>query len=165
MRIRAFPIIVLVVVVLIAHQSAAAELPKCHEEETSLPDGWQQIQALGEDITFALPPDITLAEPQPKFMHGGTLWAKPGLTVTLMYGMWGMSSFNVEGANRVCQTQISGIPVVLVVRSGKNGNNMTAWMQTKAEPYEPVLSIDFADWDDIAVARHVIGSAQRSSTR
>ena len=162
MSVTAIRVLAAVAIVIAAGPHALTALPKCHQEATALPDVWQEILAPSEDITFALPPGFAMPENQPAFMHCGALWSGPGIEVKVSYGMWGMSSFKLEDADRVCQTQINGIAVVLIVQSADRWNSMTAWMQTKADPFEPVLSVSFLDWDDVAVARHIIGSMQRA---
>jgi hypothetical protein len=56
MKINAFGVIVALAAVLTPATGTLAGLPKCHEEATAHPDGWQQIVAPYEDIAFALPP-------------------------------------------------------------------------------------------------------------
>ncbi len=150
-----------VAVTLTVLSGALAGLPKCHEEATSLPDGWQEITAPQKDIAFALPPEFTWTASQPSFIHGGGLWTGSGIEVTVTYGHWNLSSFDTDDADRVCRTKINGLPLVLIVKSGEDWHSLTAWIQTKAKIYEPVLGVSFTRWDDMAVARHIIGSVHR----
>jgi len=154
MNFTACRVVAFLAVVQAFSSASTAGLPKCHEEATALPDGWQRIVAPNNDIAFALPPEFVWSEDQPAFIHGGGLWSGSGIEVTVSYGHWELSSFDPDQADRVCRTRINGLPLVLIVDSGEGWNSMTAWIQTKAKIYEPVLGVSFAQWDDIAVARH-----------
>jgi hypothetical protein len=156
-----FNVIILLAAVLASATGSLAGLPKCHEEATADPDGWQQIVAPHEDIAFALPPEFAWSENQPASIHGGGRWAGSGIEVTISYGHWALASFDPEDADQTCQTEVNGLSVVLIAQSGVDLNSITAWIQTKAQVYEPVLGISFTDWDDVAVARHIIGSVRR----
>ena len=142
-----------------------SRLPACRFEAASPSATWSRVPAPFDDISFSMPSTFHQASEQTRFMHGGGQWNGPGCDVTVSYGMWGLSSFNPEGAENVCQTVINGIPAVLISSSSNETHGLTAWLRTKAEPYEPVLAIRCSGKDDFSLARAVVGSITRTASK
>ncbi len=141
------------------------QLEKCPESDAATPVGWNVVVAPDKDIAFALPPGFEEATDPPFFVHGGVLWNGPQIQVSVTYGHWGLSSFDLGKDDRVCRTTINGIPAVLIATSGDGWHSLSAWVRTGAEVYEPVLGVTFDRGDDAAVAKHVIASVRRTSDR
>ena len=101
------------------------------------PADWRQ-ERQGEGFALRLPPSCKEETESPRrFVHGGTTWRCGTITVEVVWGMWGPSSFGED--RHACKGTLAGLPIVRA--SGPRGTEqrLIVWYRT-GFVHEPMIS-------------------------
>ena len=88
-----------------------------------------------ETFSFGLP-ESCRPDSDAWFVHGGNRWRCGDVTIEVVRGIWGPSSF--ENGDAACASYVAGTPV-MVVRDPSHLASVTVWYPTD-EAHEPLLS-------------------------
>jgi len=119
-----------------AHR-AAEELkgvPRCGAAAPAVPSDWKRTE-VRDGFSIAMPACFEEAAEQPRFVHGGTVWRCNEQSVTVSWGMWGLSSFSDEAAKR-CTATVGGVPALVMT----SPDEVRIWYLT-GTVHEPVVSV------------------------
>src|SRR5438128_364648 len=138
-------------------------LPKCHAiPARSTPPDWRK-EGQGDGFALRLPSACTEQSEEPRrFVHGGTTWRCGTLTVEVVWGMWGPTSFGDD--LRTCKGILAGLPIVRA--SGERGaeRRLVVWYRT-GFVHEPIISASSSEPTDGDIMEAVAYSGTLSVPR
>ena len=111
-----------------------AGLRRCEGKPPQPAADWVR-QEQREGFTLRLPACFKEATDGPRFVHGGQRWSCGDVTAEVVWGMWGLDSFDDRDK---CRTEVAGIPVMVARRSGE-GASVLVWYLT-GTVHEPIVS-------------------------
>ena len=100
------------------------ELPACSQHAAASRKGWTRVVDRFKQFDVQIPPSF-VADPHPRYIHGGDIWRDGDRRLTAAYGVWGLDSFG-PGSTK-CQAEVGGERVVFVTIPVKRGVHELAW--------------------------------------
>lgn len=95
-------------------------------------------------------------------MHGGNLWQCDSISVEVVWGMWGKSSFS--DASEKCTATIAGMPVMVIREPGDQGRRLEVWYPID-EVHEPLISAWSNRSEDVPMVEAIVFSAKVRAKR
>jgi hypothetical protein len=92
-------------------------LPRCAFNASEIPASKIAL-APEREFAFRLPKDFIEVENPTGFVHGGTLWQRGQVTVSLRYGHWALESFGDE--TETCLAKVASFEAVVVRFRGES---------------------------------------------
>jgi hypothetical protein len=138
-------------------QEASNGMPACREKAPPTPTTWDR-QPVDGSFSFALPSACQSVQVQERsYVHGGLRWQCGKMTVEVVWGIWGRSSFG-EG-HEYCTTEV-GKKLVMVMRQKEAaGLRTVVWYPTK-QIHEPLLSAWSTQAEDAQLAMTIVLSGR-----
>jgi hypothetical protein len=133
-----------------------ARLQACPEEATAAPDGWVNVSASQGSVRFLLPPGFD----HPPTEADEDVWAKDGLRVSVHHDRLDSEALQGVSHDGRCQTVIGDLPVMIVKKIKYQPHSYVAWFLRSLPDDAVVVEVSFAEWDDLAVVRHILGSVE-----
>lgn len=135
----------------------------CKLNATAPPAEWVSIIGPRKDIRFQLPPFVAWATSQPEFINEeGGLWEGGGFRVSVSYGQWELSSFDVRQGQKICQTIINKIPVVLIEKRDAERNTLVAWVRSGSRIREPIVEVSIEKSIDFDMAFEIVKTIRKA---
>ena len=137
-------------------------LPTCPATPAlSVHPGWR-TEKQGA-FALRLPPSCTEESDKPRrFVHGGTTWRCGTLTVEVVWGMWGPSSFGED--LRACKGTLGGLPIVQASGQREKERRVVVWYRT-GFVHEPIISASSSEPADGEIMEAIVHSGTLSGPR
>jgi hypothetical protein len=113
-------------------------LPTCKAAPSPASPAALTRTSLRDSFSLALPECSEQKGPEVRYVHGGRRWQCGSVTVEVVWGMWGASSFGEKGSR--CKATIDGRRAVVVKDRHEDGPAVLVWYRT-GEVHEPLVSV------------------------
>jgi hypothetical protein len=104
-------------------------------ERRVVPPDWLRVQ-VDESFAFQVPSSCVPDTDVPQFVHGGKRLRCGAVSVDIVWGMWGPSSF---GSGRQCKSKLGKVAVFVVTHAEGPELHQAVWYRT-GRVHEPILS-------------------------
>ena len=140
--------------------SEIQKLPACEKSQPVSTAGWVRIEQR-EGFSFRLPACFEPDPEKPRFVHGGQRWRCGAKTVEVVWGMWGLGSFDER---RQCKATLAGVPVLVAQRTGEGVHSVLVWYLT-GTVHEPIVSAFGGQGESDALLATIALSGERTVPR